>query len=121
MSQCILVIDDDVHIRESLHFALEIEGYEILLAANGQEGLDFLQKITPDIILLDLMMPVVNGWQFIELLGQHKTLPRIPIIVLSAFTQKAIPETDAFITKPFELTHLFQVIQNLLIKNEKAG
>lgn len=122
MAESILIIDDDVNIRESLRIALGFELYEIFLAANGQEGLNLLQKFTPSIILLDLMMPVVSGWQLSEVLAQNKILSRIPLIVLSAFTHNVSRiKADAFIGKPFDLLHLLKVIKNLILKNEKTG
>lgn len=119
-SKKILIIDDNVNIRASLRMALELFGFEIFEAANGQEGLSLLQKIIPSIILLDLMMPVMNGWQFVDSLAQEKTLSTIPIVVLTAFIDKVKTiKANAFVAKPFEFTHLLEVINSIMLEDEK--
>ena len=63
MSKKILIVEDDGNIRELLRLYLEREGYEITEAANGEEGVELWRKINPDMILLDVMMPIMDGWQ----------------------------------------------------------
>lgn len=106
--KCVLVIEDDANIRDVLKLALNFEGYEVITAKNGREGLDALQGQTkPGLILLDLMMPVMNGWEFVDELKERKTFNDIPIVVVSAYSEraKAIDCTD-FVVKPLELETL---------------
>ena len=107
-----LVVDDDPDIRELLFTALEDEGYEVVPAANGQEALAIIQTFRPDVIVLDLMMPVMDGWQFArELRARDED---IPIVLLSAArdlrTHAAALSAAEIIEKPFDLSDLLPKI-----------
>jgi len=108
----ILVIEDNVEIRESLKLALEMEGFSVFVAENGKIGLEKLATIpTPCVILLDLMMPVMNGWEFIEIISKDIMLSTIPIIVVSAFGEKNTnPKPSAYIQKPIDLDALLGAV-----------
>src|ERR1043165_863029 len=104
----ILVIEDDEDISDSLRDLLEGEGYRVATAANGREGIDALKRQGrhPCMVLLDLMMPVMNGWQFLEVKGQDQGLAAIPVVVVSAYRDKAASvreETEGFVTKPIDV------------------
>src|SRR2546429_8406175 len=74
----VLVVDDDPDIRELLFTALEDEGFEVVPAGNGQEALAIIETFRPDVIVLDLMMPVMDGWQFAaELPARDEDIPTI--------------------------------------------
>lgn len=109
----ILVIEDDANIREVLKLALDFEGYDVVTAQNGKEGIEALDK-NPNtgLILLDLMMPVMNGWEFVDVLKSRNQLDNIPIIVVSAYSERAktIECTD-FVLKPLELDNLLQSVK----------
>jgi CheY-like chemotaxis protein len=107
----ILIIDDDETIRQMLKLALEMQDYTVYTAANGKDGLLELRKIpTPCIILLDLMMPEMDGWQFVNTLTSEKELSSIRIFVMTAFPEKASTLTVAgVIRKPFDLDQLFEI------------
>jgi CheY-like chemotaxis protein len=109
----ILIIEDDANIREVLELALVFEGYDIFCAVNGKDGIDQLAKgISPDLILLDLMMPIMNGWEFVEKLSMDQKNKNVPVVVISAFTEKNIPiKCSAFVPKPFDLTHLLNTLK----------
>src|SRR6266542_3237001 len=81
--QCILVVDDDPDQREGLAEILEISGYCVATAANGCEALEVAVKISPDLILLDMGMPIMNGWEVMDLFRSDVGLRDIPIIVIS--------------------------------------
>lgn len=66
MGNTVMVIDDDKAIRESISEILKLKGYNVVPCSNGKEGINFLRKSAPCLILLDLMMPVMNGWEFLE-------------------------------------------------------
>jgi CheY-like chemotaxis protein len=105
----ILLIDDEESIRQVLSLALEFEGYEVFSASNGQEAIEMLSRIPrPSLILLDLMMPVMNGWGFMEALLKRPQFTGIPVVIVSAFSEKAEGlKTVALLQKPVELEKLF--------------
>jgi len=109
----ILVVEDDKAIRESMLMALDFMGYKTIAASNGQEALDLLGTIEhPCLILLDLMMPVMNGWQFSEALNASETLSAIPVVVVSACDEKAENlKVQAILRKPVDLDQLFSFAQ----------
>jgi len=114
----ILVVDDDPDILEALSEILEAEGFEIRRARNGKEALDRLEPDPPKLILLDLMMPVMDGWEFAQRLRTKTHLPRIPIIVLSADRNVGNKATDigavGHLAKPFELNDLLEMVRKAL-------
>src|SRR5688572_27353229 len=82
----ILLVEDDNDVREAIAEGLEDAGYQVFAAENGQEALDYLGSAPqlPSLILLDLMMPTMDGWQFHEQLSHHPRCAHIPVVVLSA-------------------------------------
>src|SRR5438094_631119 len=81
----VLVVDDDLEIRHALTDILEDEEYAVMVAANGKEALELVEKgTTPDVILLDVMMPVMDGWHFLSARLAHPRLVEVPIIIISA-------------------------------------
>lgn len=109
----ILIIDDEEDLRDALKLSLELEGYRCYTAANGREGLEALGRISPpSVILLDLMMPVMNGWQFLDELRAHPSLDRIPVVVVTAFTRLtvAIRASDV-IHKPVDMDLLLDIMK----------
>jgi CheY-like chemotaxis protein len=103
----VLVVDDDASIRELLSTALEEDGYEVVPAVNGQDALAVCERWRPDVIVLDLMMPVMDGWTFAKRLRERD---EIPIVVLSAATDLARHAKTigaaAVVGKPFDLDQL---------------
>ena len=108
----ILVVEDNIDIQESLKATLENEGYSVFTADNGKEAIDQLSKIpTPCLILLDLMMPVMNGWEFVEEINKDLMLSSIPIVVVTAIgDQKSTPKTDGYIPKPINFDALIGTV-----------
>ena len=106
MSKKILIVEDDGNIRELLRLYLEREGYEITEAANGEEGVELWRKINPDMILLDVMMPIMDGWQVCKIIRKEST---VPIIIMTAkgetFDKVNGLEmgADDYIVKPLEM------------------
>lgn len=113
--QCksILVVEDDEGIRNTLHFAIEGEGYQVFAAANGREALDLLSGMPkPCLILLDLMMPVMNGWEFSKMMQEDSVLATIPIVIVTAYSDQAkTVQSRGVLKKPVELSRLFEVIR----------
>ena len=114
----ILVVDDDPDILEALSEILEAEGFEIRRARNGKEALERLEPDPPKLILLDLMMPVMDGWEFAQRLRQRPHLANIPIIVLSADRNVGSKALDigavGHLAKPFELNDLLDMVRRSL-------
>ena len=112
----ILVVDDDPDILQTLGLCLTSEGYEVLMATNGQEALELLRKEAPAIILLDLMMPVMDGWQFVSEMDQ-RGWRKAPLLILSADRgvqgHAAKLRADAFLAKPFDLDELLGKVSEL--------
>lgn len=107
----VLIVEDDANIREVLKLALDFEGYKVVLATNGKEAMDLLPKINPGLIILDLMMPVMNGWEFVEEIKKHEEYRHIPIVVVSAYSERAKAiECTEFVQKPLELETLLQAV-----------
>jgi CheY-like chemotaxis protein len=109
----VLIVEDDEDIRETLSEALEIEGYDVARAQDGADGLRSLRRVHPDVIVLDLMMPRMNGWEFREAQKRDPELAGIPVVVASAAHPRADIDADAYIEKPFELRRLVQVVEAL--------
>ena len=112
----LLVVDDDVDIVQTLGLCLRAEGYRVLLARNGREALDLLATELPSAILLDLMMPVMDGWQFA---GELRRLGhRLPILVLSADQgverHAGALDAAAHLAKPFDLDELLGKVRQLV-------
>ncbi|HST88389.1 MAG TPA: response regulator, partial [Ktedonobacterales bacterium] len=87
MVSTVLVVDDDRGLRETLRALLELEGYEVALAGDGLDALRALEGLSPDAILLDLMMPRMNGEEFVQELSRRGRRAEFPIIILSADTR----------------------------------
>jgi two-component system chemotaxis response regulator CheY len=113
----ILVIEDDSAIREMLVQTLEEEGFAAVSAADGMEALSYLQASSglPCLILLDLMMPRMNGWQFREIQQNHPAIGSIPVVVLSARPDVRAYHTeiivDGYLPKPVNFDLLMKIIR----------
>lgn len=103
----ILVVDDKYYIRQLLMTALGLKGYEVVVAANGQEGLEMAARTRPEVILLDLLMPGLDGYAMVERLRQDPATARIPVIIMSAKADMEgippVPGADDYLVKPFDL------------------
>ena len=112
----VLVVDDDPDILQTLALCLSTEGYRVLMAINGRAALEILETEQPAAILLDLMMPVMDGWQFVAELDA-RGLRRGPLLVVSADravqTHAARLKASGYLTKPFDLDELLGKVQLL--------
>lgn len=120
MSQHILIVDDEKNIAISVDYLLRREGYQVSVAHDGEEGLRLIQSDRPDLVLLDIMMPKLNGFQVCEAVRQDPALAGIRIVMLTAKGRDAEKEkglalgADAYITKPFSTRELVSQIKALL-------
>jgi two-component system, OmpR family, phosphate regulon response regulator PhoB len=116
----ILVADDEESVRQLLQIVLQHEGYEVVLAANGAEALLAAHHQSPDLILLDWMMPVLDGLSVLKQLRKDKATCHIPVLMLTArqsdsdTTTALVGGADVYLTKPFEPQVVLSLISRLL-------
>jgi two-component system alkaline phosphatase synthesis response regulator PhoP len=122
----VLVIDDEAPIRLLCRVNLEAEGMEVLEASDGPSGLEKARAEAPDVILLDVMMPALDGWRVAEQLLDHESTENIPIIFLTAraeFRDRArgldIGGVD-YVTKPFNPLELASLVNDMLARIERG-
>jgi PAS domain S-box-containing protein len=123
-SKTILVIEDDQNIRESITDLLETSNFNVISAPNGKEGLQLAIEKIPDLILCDIMMPLMDGYEVIQAVRKEKSLKDVPFIFLSAKSQKTDMRkgmdlgADDYLTKPFRAQELFDAVETRIWKNE---
>ena len=120
MAKSIVVADDDPDILSIVAMSLETQGYAVFKAANGREAVDLARDHCPDLIILDMMMPVMSGYEAITELKANDATRTIPIIGLSAKAMATDMERatdvgiDGYITKPFRIAQVLSVIEGYL-------
>jgi DNA-binding response OmpR family regulator len=116
----ILIIDDELDLVEMVTLRLEANGYQVIFACDGQEGLGKARNEKPDLIILDLMLPKIDGYKVCRLLKFDEKYKKIPIILFTARAQESdirVGEdvgADAYLTKPFEPDILLAKVAQLL-------
>jgi DNA-binding response OmpR family regulator len=119
----VLVIDDDLDIRRLIVFALSDEGFQVDEASDGNAALAMLDRLHPDIILLDMKMPGMDGWDFMR---HYRKLynHRAPIIVITAAPDPALRsadvDADSYVSKPFELSDLVERVTTIARSGDKG-
>lgn len=120
----ILIVDDEREIVDNLTMALQMKDYETFVAYDGEEALEITRREKPDLILLDIVMPKLNGYQVCRELKKQEATKNIPVIMLTAKTQESDrfwgKETgaDDYITKPYDIYFLFEKIKDFLEKSD---
>jgi CheY-like chemotaxis protein len=109
----VLVVDDDVDIREPLVELFESEGYQVSAAANGLEALGEARRNRPDVILLDLTMPVMSGEEFRAEQSRDPSLSGVPVVTISASADDA--KASPFLRKPFHIQEVLDVVRHLSV------
>jgi DNA-binding response OmpR family regulator len=118
----ILVVDDDRVIQQLLKVNLELEGYAVEVADDGEEALSQFEIFQPDLVLLDIMMPRLDGWEVCRRLKAGVDSSRVPIVLLSARAQDADVQRGtelgvaAYVTKPFDPISLLDLIADIIAK-----
>ena len=116
----ILIVDDDPNILMSLEFLMNKNGYEVRVARNGKEALDIVNKDTPDLVLLDIMMPDVDGYAICKHIKSTAKLKNTKVVFLSAKTKESDIQkgydlgASLYVTKPFSTRDLMKEIKELL-------
>ncbi|WP_374064046.1 response regulator [Streptomyces himalayensis] len=120
-----LVVDDNKVIRQLIRVNLELEGFEVVTAADGAECLDVVQQVRPDVVTLDVVMPRLDGLRTAARLRSEPRTRDLPLVIVSACTQYEVENgldigVDAFLAKPFEPAELVQTVRQL-IERERRG
>lgn len=112
----VLIVEDNMDTYELVRFILEKNGYEVFLAVNGRDGVNAATKQKPDLIVMDLSMPEMDGWTATRLIKQNNQTSAIPLIALTAHVlpgdrQRAVDSgCDEYITKPMDLLELVETV-----------
>ena len=124
MAISVLIIEDDPNIRELLQMYLEKDGYAVTLAADGGQGLDKFRSIKPDLVLLDLMMPVMDGWAVCKAIRAEGNTPVIMLTAKGETDDKVQglkAGADDYVTKPFEMKELLARIEAVLRRSDRGA
>jgi CheY-like chemotaxis protein len=116
----VLVVDDDPNIRRMIIAALKRDGYSFLEAPNGRDALDLMRESHPDVVVLDLMMPVLSGWDVLRERMSDPELRRIPVIIVSANRDPEVAHAVsqgicAFLPKPFDIGALSALVRSCMV------
>src|ERR1700692_901162 len=120
MSNRVVVVDDDKEVQEIVTFALSRNGFEVAVASNGQQLQDILATNTPDLIILDIMMPGLDGYQIFSSLRKNAATQHVPVIIMTAHAENIYERISldlgaaVHITKPFHPLELVGRVQKLL-------
>jgi DNA-binding response OmpR family regulator len=121
----ILSIEDDPEMRGLIQLIFERHGHRVIGAPRGEFGLEFIKTLAPDALLLDLMLPDIDGWEIYRLLKQDDETAELPVIIVSARSQVqdaaagfAIEGNDRFVQKPFDIDDLLEAVYQATGKTE---
>ena len=118
----ILIVDDDPVIVRLLQINFRLEGYEVDTASRGEDALEKVRANRPDVVILDVMMPGIDGWEVCRQLKENPAVRHIPVIFLSARAQDEDRQrgyalgVDEYVTKPFDPAHLVELVRRSLSK-----
>lgn len=123
MRPTVFIVEDDLDTREMLARFLELEGFHVESAENGKLALERLAGTETCVILLDLMMPVMDGWQFRQAQVQNADLAKIPVIVVSAAGRDRIEriDADAYLSKPVDLEELLGCVAQFCSPDDRPA
>lgn len=123
----IVCVEDEPEMIDLMQLILNRKGFEVIGAHGGIEGLETIRAVKPDLVLLDLMMPEVDGWQVYQQLKADEEIANIPVIVVTAKAQNIdkvlglhIAKVDDYISKPFSLQELVDRVEKVLSKRAKV-
>jgi DNA-binding response OmpR family regulator len=120
MPQTILIVDDEANIIIPLEFLMRQEGYNVIVAQSGEEAFEMIAKYVPDLVLLDIMLPVINGFEVCEIVRLNPDWEKMKVMFLSArrrdldVAKGLMMGADDYITKPFSNTNLVRKVNSLL-------
>jgi DNA-binding response OmpR family regulator len=124
----VVVIEDDVEMINLVKLILKKEGFEINGAMGGRDGLEMIEKVQPDVVLLDLMMPDMDGWEVYQSMKANEHMKNIPVIVITAKAQSIdkvlglhIAKVEDYITKPFSPAELIASVRKVLTNKQPTS
>src|SRR6266446_2012056 len=112
-SPCVLVVDDDADLREAMAELIRDVGYRVDTAEDGRHALSHMHDCRPCLVLLDLMMPAMNGWQVIDAMRSDPSLYRVPVCVVSALPRSAPSDVVCVLAKPVSRDALLRAIADV--------
>jgi CheY-like chemotaxis protein len=123
-SKTVLIVDDELGIVEVLEFILGDAGFRVISALNGEDALARLKQDTPDLIVLDLMMPIMGGAEVLKAMRRDRTYSTIPVILTSALPEDTVRDQcdgayTLFVRKPFKSQQILDAIARFLAPNSK--
>ncbi len=127
MTKKIFIVEDELDFLTTLKERLEFEGFVVVTAVDGEKALERIPEEKPDLILLDIMLPAMNGYQVCRRLKSNPETETIPVVVVTAKSQESdkfwAKETgaDDYLTKPFEMEELLQKVQDNLQKDKTTA
>ena len=124
MSAKILVVEDEANLRETLRYNLKKEGYEVFSAVDGEQAVDAARREKPDLVLLDVMLPKLNGFEVCRILRMEMTCPVLMLTAKADETDKVVGlkiGADDYVTKPFSIKELMARIEALLRRTQISG
>lgn len=116
----VLLVEDEASLQRLIGYALQSKGYEVLVAVDGREGLDMARSESPDLILLDMVMPEMNGMEVLGALKKDTRLKDVPVLIVTASAQKEDAEkaismgAAGYLIKPFHVPTLYDRVEQLL-------
>lgn len=123
-SRIVVCVEDEQEMIDLVSLILSRKGFEVIGASGGQDGLRLIEQLQPDLVLLDLMMPDMDGWEVYQRMKANAALNRIPVIVVTAKAQSIdkmlglhIAKVDDYVTKPFGPTELLNSVERVLSKH----
>lgn len=120
MAKTILILEDDKPVADILKFNLEQDGHQVEVAASGLEGLRRMREQPPDLLVLDIMMPDLDGWEVLDKLQTDETLSRVPVVVITALDDAFYvrmgwkSDIHCYITKPFDIEEVLAFTRRVL-------
>lgn len=123
----ILVVEDNLDNYELVRTILALAGYDTFLAINGRDGVDAARKQKPDLILMDMALPEMDGWDATEHIRKHPETKNVPMIALTVHSlpterKRALDAgVDAYISKPFDAVQFIQMVESTLERSKKRG
>ncbi len=116
--QTVLIVDDEFGVAEVLQSILEDEGYRVVTAINGKQGLVRLAEVRPDLVVLDFMMPIMNGTKMLAAMREDPMFARTPVIMMSSLDEASVRDActqyTVFMRKPFRAAYVVQLVAKLL-------
>jgi CheY-like chemotaxis protein len=123
--QTVLIVDDEFGVAEVLQSILEDEGYRVVTAINGKQGMVRLAEVAPDLVMLDYMMPIMDGTKTLQAIRQQEGGADLPVIMMSSLDEATVRDTTTlytqFLRKPFRAAHVVALVAKLLAHRKSTS